>query len=433
MSAKPGTRISLQRRITFGLVAYLVLLGVGVVAFGWIVHEAAEQRAWESILRAELANYRRLSAEDRNYRWSDTESLELQVYAADDRSGRFAALDPGLHDEVEIDGVDYVVLVEADGDRRWVLALDISAIERQERGLASALIVLAILIVILLVISVAWGVGRLSRPLRTLAAEIGAIRPEVTGTRLPLDPDASIEQATVTNALNDFLDRSDAFVERERAFIDIASHELRTPITVIAGAAELALAQPGLIGEARGQVLRIQRAAAGVERLLPLLLTLAKAPERLTQLNHRFRLDELLPEIVDDHAHLLRDKALQIEIADLPGCELNAPMNIVQAAISNLLRNAIENSDSGTIRIRLEAAATLRIEDPGHQMSPEQLSQLYARLARGKGRHGGGIGLELIARLCTHFRWQLGFETVAAGGTLAVLDLRASLAEPGPA
>jgi signal transduction histidine kinase len=106
---------------------------------------------------------------------------------------------------------------------------------------------------------------------------------------------------------------------------------------------------------------------------------------------------------------------------------LRAPLNIVQAAIGNLLRNAIENSDSGSIRIDLSADGVVRISDPGQQMSPEQVSQLYARLARGEGRDGGGIGLDLISRLCRHLDWKLSFAALATGGTLVTLDLGASL------
>ncbi|HEY9253139.1 MAG TPA: ATP-binding protein, partial [Stenotrophomonas sp.] len=99
------------------------------------------------------------------------------------------------------------------------------------------------------------------------------------------------------------------------------------------------------------------------------------------------------------------------------------------AAIGNLLRNAIENSDRGTIRIVLSAPATVRIEDPGHGMSPEEISAIYARMARGNhsGR-GAGIGLDLIGRLCEHLGWQLQFESVEGRGTIASLDLSSSLA-----
>ena len=135
---------------------------------------------------------------------------------------------------------------------------------------------------------------------------------------------------------------------------------------------------------------------------------LAKDPARLARVSDRVALDQLLPEIVDDHRHLTRDKDLSLTLAPLPPCEILAPLPIVQAAIGNLLRNAIEHSDRGEITIRLEAPATVVIDDPGHGMTPEEISAIYARVARGGGeRDGGGIGLDLISRLCEHLGWQL--------------------------
>ena len=206
-------------------------------------------------------------------------------------------------------------------------------------------------------------------------------------------------------------------------FIDSASHEQRTPIAVNAGPSELALEQEGVPDAARKQMQRVQRTARDVEQLIALLLALAKDPSRLVAASDRFALDELLPDIVEDHRALTRGKQLQLALEPLPRCAIVAPLPIVQAAIGNLLRNAIENSDSGEIRIRLDADATVVIDDPGHGMSPEEISRLYAQVARG-GRDGGGIGLDLISRLCEHLGWRLAFASSPNGGTRTTLRLR---------
>jgi signal transduction histidine kinase len=421
------TRPSLQRRIIAGLLGYMLLLALVVIGFGYRVHEAAEQHAWEAILKTELADYLRRSAADPGYRWNDTETLALHASPADDASAPFAGLADGVHDEVPWNGREHVVLVHHQGTQRLALSLDISDIEQRERDLAAGIWVFAGVLVAVLAWGASWLVRRLADPLGSLAAAITRLQPESACARLPLDPDASQELAVIIAAVNGYLDRNDAFVKRERAFINTASHELRTPIAVIAGATDLALTDPRLGAETRGQLQRIRRAAGSVEQLLPLLLALAKSPERLQQSIAPFALDELLPEIVDDHRHLLGDKALAVALDPLPRCRLAAPLNIVQAAIGNLLRNAIESSDSGTIRITLSAAGVVRIADPGQRMSPEQISALYARHARGQDG-GGGIGLELIARLCEHLGWQLHFAAEADGGTCATLDLGRSLA-----
>ena len=228
----------------------------------------------------------------------------------------------------------------------------------------------------------------------------------------------------LADAFNDYLGRNERFVEREHAFIATSSHELRTPIAVIAGAAELALAHPDMPAVTRNQVLRIHRTARNVEQLISLLLVLVKDPSLLSAASERVALDQLLPGIIEDHRHLTQDKDLTLVLEPMPSCEILAPEAIVQAAVGNLLRNAIENSDRGEIRIRLQPDATVVIEDPGHGMSPEEISALYAQVARG-GRDGGGIGLDLIARLCEHLGWRLAFTSEPGRGTRTTLQLRA--------
>ncbi|KAB8314759.1 amidohydrolase family protein, partial [Tolypothrix campylonemoides VB511288] len=175
--------------------------------------------------------------------------------------------------------------------------------------------------------------------------------------------------------------------------------------------------------EVTSNVERVQRAARDVERLIALLLALAKDPARLARAAEPVALDALLAESVDDHRALGDGKALRLHLHPPQPSTLHAPPALVRAAIGNLLRNAIEHSDAGTVHVRLQAPATVVIEDPGQGMDPEQISRLYARLARG-GRDGGGIGLDLIARLCAHLGWRLDFAPAADGrGTVTTLVL----------
>jgi signal transduction histidine kinase len=310
-----------------------------------------------------------------------------------------------------VQGVDYFVV------------RDITGIETIEDALLLGSLGLAFIALVVIGVMVARGVRTALRPLSDLANDIGALSPDHAGQRVVVADGASSELHVITNALNDYLRRQDAYVERERVFIDTASHELRTPIAIMAGASELALEQPGLPAPARQQVQRIHRTARDVERLIALLLTLAKDPARLSRSNEVVMLHELLPDIIDDHRHLLAGKDLSIVVDELLPCTVSAPLHIVQAAIGNLLRNAIENSDRGEIHIRLDADATVTLQDPGHGMTPEDISRIYAQLARGGSREGGGIGLDLLARLCEHLGWTLSIQSAPGRGTISRLRL----------
>lgn len=420
---RPAT--SLSRRIGLGLLGYALLLGVAVLVHGLIVNETVERLVWRSLLDAEMDHMLARRGADPSFAWSDTETLQLFEFdrgaAPDDPLSR---LPPGVHDEVAYRGRELAVNVRDLDGHRMVLALDISDLEAQERELSSILVLSALGLVALLALAAAWGVRRLVRPLGELARRIARLAPEASGHRVELPAGSTVELAVIADAINAYLARAEAFVERERAFVDSASHELRTPIAVMGGAAEIALGHPDVPRGVADQLHRIRHAAHGVEQLVALLLLLAKAPERLAAMSDRVALDQLLPEIVEDHRHLCEGKSLRLELDPPPACDIVAPLMIVQAAIGNLLRNAIENSDSGVVRIALEAEGpVVRIEDPGHGMSPEEISRLYREHARGGGGGRSGIGLALIARLCEHLGWSLAIEPRNGKGTRVRLDL----------
>ncbi len=420
-----ATRSGLGRRILLGLFAYAALLSGAVLVQGFVVNEYAERLVWQSLLHAELNHFVERSKIDPDYRWSDTETLTLFDGGAPARlPAALRGLAAGVHDDILVEGREHVVMVRKLEGRPLLLALDISALEQREDDMAITVLGSAALMIVLLGIAIAWGVGRLVRPLSDMALHIATLQPDRAGQRIEVSDAASAELVVIADALNDYLQRNDRFVQRERAFLDSASHELRTPIAVIAGATELALGQPGLPPSARNQLARIQRTAREVEHLINLLLVLAKDPARLASASDHIALDQLLPAIVEDHRHLTRDKDLTLVLAPMPACAIVAPVPIVQAAIGNLLRNAIEHSDRGVITIRLHPPATVTIEDPGHGMSPEEISAIYARMARnGDGRDGAGIGLDLIARLCEHLGWKLAIASAVDRGTRTTLDL----------
>lgn len=421
-----AARTSLRRRILLGLFGYAALLTVAVTIHGFVVNEHAEQLVWQTLLKTELDHLLERRSEDPGFHWVNSDSIALyEDGGVSAIPAEINHLAPGVHDDVIVGGGERVVLVRIVGGKRLMLALDITALEEREFDMVLTVAGSALTLILLLGLAIAWGLNRLVRPLSSMAHAIGNLQPDKAGQRVEIPESASTELVVIADALNGYLQRNERFVERERAFIDSASHELRTPIAVIAGASDLVLDQGALTDAARSQLARIRRTARDVEQLISLLLVLAKDPARLASSSDVVSLDQLLPEIVEDHRHLTLGKDLNLVVEQLPHCEIVAPLQIVQVAIGNLLRNAIENSDRGGIQISLRPDATMVIKDPGHGMTPEEISAIYAHMARGGGgREGGGIGLDLISRLCEHLGWDLTFTSHQGQGTTTTLGFR---------
>lgn len=424
-------RRTLGRRTIHWLLGYVALATIALFAAVYFVHERAEHAVWSALLSTEMDSIVGRVRDETGYRWQDSDTLRL--FGDDEALGpELATLAPGLYDAIDVGGERSAVLVR-DVPRlgRLALVLDITDFEALESVVTRWSIVGGGTLILVTLLMASLGTTRLVRPLRRLADDIGGLRPEATQQRVEVDPHGSSELFVIADALNSYLARNEHFVDRERSFLATASHELRTPLSVMAGAVELALGQPGLPEGARLQMLRALRTSRGVEQLISLLLVLAKDPTHLAKGNDRIALDELIPEIIEDHRHLMKGKNLIVDNDAFTPCSVMAPIAVVQAAIGNLLRNAIENSDQGVIRVSLSPEATVAIEDPGHGMSPEEVARIHGQASRLAGRDGGGIGLDLVARLCEHLGWELRIRSEQGRGTCARLNMRAALDRGG--
>ncbi len=423
-SSATGRPYSLRRRLAVGLLGYVILLTLGVLANDFVVNESAERLAWESLLKAELDHFLNRRHLDPSYSWPETETL--QMFAIDPKQtphDPLLALPVGVHDEILIDGREKVIKIRDKDGQRFVIALDISDLEGREAHLRRIILVSAFVVVLLLGCLAIWGAGQLIYPLRELSDRIAALDPGNSDQHVALPTNASSELALISQSINRYIERNAAFMAREQSFVRVASHELRTPISIIAGAATLALDEPGTPDAVRKRLLRIQETTNDINELATLLLALAKDPARLADSREPVALHTLLPQIVRDHEHLARGKEVSIVIGELAECEVVVPLQLVKSAIGNLLRNAVENTHHGDVRVSLHDDGVVVIEDCGPGIPAEQISEIYTRLARGQGLHGGGIGLTLIARLCEHLDWSLSVDSSPGDGTRVALRL----------
>lgn len=308
---------------------------------------------------------------------------------------------------------------------RLITAIDIAALEDQQNFNAKLSMGWAGVFMLLIGASIAWLHANLARPVRDLAARMQAIDPRDGSARLPTTS-LREEIRNIAQASNLHLERVARFVERERSLLDQASHEFRIPIAVIAGAVDM-LAQMPLPAASRPALARIAQAVEGLSETMVALLYLAReapagaGPTELTVLH------ELLPRLAHDHEHLLRGKAAQLRVDHLEPTCLAAPEAMVRIAVSNLIRNAIENTQAGQVRIGL-AGGVISVADSGSGFDPGEAARRYRQsLQQAAPVRGQGLGLFLIGRICDRFGWTLAIEPGGIGGTCARLDVSASV------
>ncbi|AFT70832.1 Histidine kinase [Alloalcanivorax dieselolei B5] len=428
---------SLRRRINSSFLLVIILLTAVIAFHSYLSQSLLESQYWRIILESTLADLdadkplktRELPQVGPLHGWHiPTQGTEAPAPAP------FRTLPLGFQSRhIEWRGRAYVALVHPNGPGRVVLALDITELETQQnRGalLGALIAALSLLLAILLMRSLA---RRLSAPVKDIARRMASLDPRQAGARLPVDY-KEIEIHHIAVAANGYLDRVDSFIERERQLIDQASHEFRTPIAVIASAADVLDTLPSLPSTARRPLHRIRETVDNLHEIMAALLFLSREQHSGNDELDDCDLRQLIPKLIADHQHLLSDKPVRFQLAPLPPITLNAPDAMIRIAVSNLLRNAAENTHQGCIHVNLSTTegALLHITDTGVGFDPEQVARNYTRRlqASPKAGAGQGLGLFLSQRICEHFGWTLNFDSIPNGGTRATLDLSSSVATP---
>ncbi len=270
------------------------------------------------------------------------------------------------------------------------------------------LVALAILELLLIAVSlgllplaVRWGLAPLKRVLSAMGT-----RREADFTPLPLDY-VPVELRGLVGAFNGLLGRLDAAMQGIRRFTADASHQMRTPLSILR--AHVAALRSAKLppGPAQQSLADIDAATGRLQRLLTQLLALARAEgarEGEPDLRARVDLVEIARAASVEHAPLAVKTGvdLDFEAPDKAVVILSQP-DLAGELIRNLVDNAIRyNRDQGivTVTVRGDGAVVIEDEGPGIPVDARAIAfERFGRLAPGREREGSGLGLAIVRAL----------------------------------
>lgn len=424
MENRGGLRQRLGRAFLLQAILISVAAVIGVYAAAFAIEEVLVKRALEEEARYFWDHV----AEDPHFPLPDTRNLTGYLAPASDTRDLpqpLRELSPGFH-HLPTQAEFSVVYVTARGADRLYLVFDGESVG--QLALYFGLMPLAGVLIVLYLI--AWIAYRLASkaisPILWLAKEVEKFqpdsekRPTFSPNELPGRPDREV--VALSEALSTLTRRIDEFVERERNFTRDASHELRSPLTVIRIAADMLLSEQDLDHRARNSVMRIKRSATDMEELTEAFLLLARESDR------GFAAEPVcVNEIVEfelERAHyLLGDKPVRVDFqAD---CRLvtQASEKVLSVLIGNLIRNAFSYTDEGTVALRV-SGKELTIEDSGVGMPGEEVERVFQPFFRGgaRARGGHGVGLTIVKRLSDRFGWPVRLDSTLGVGTRVVVE-----------
>jgi len=217
--------------------------------------------------------------------------------------------------------------------------------------------------------------------------------------------------------------------EMQKRFVRFASHELRTPVTVGRGFAELIRdAQPG--SQAAQDAIVVLEEFDNLERIAASLLTLARVDERATVKPAVVPLSPLLERTVTRWRPAAdRDWRLSPTSAVVV-----ADRQRLETAIDSLVENAVRYTEKGG-RIGLAAhpdaeSVVIEVHDDGPGIPDEELAYIFESFRSGASRGGTGIGLAIVKTIVEAHGGAVSVENLPGGG--ASFRLRLPVQGPPP-
>jgi len=235
---------------------------------------------------------------------------------------------------------------------------------------------------------------------------------------VPGDVDWEVEK--LVSSFRSYSKRIQQFVERERTFTRDASHEFRTPLTVIKMASDLLLAEQDLDEYSKKYVTRIKGSAKDMEELIDAFLILARETDNEFEDQHIIVADLIAKEVSKSDV-LFQDKPVTVDIDQQFPLELYTAEKVVSIVLGNLIRNAVLYTNEGTVTIRIKEQS-VEIADTGIGMTEDQIKRIFQPYYRAEHtgktqRRGYGVGLTVVKRLSNRFNWRVKVKSKIDEGT----------------
>lgn len=271
------------------------------------------------------------------------------------------------------------------------------------------------------------------QPIRNIVQNVQKI--SANNLHLRLDTgNGKDEVSELAVTFNDMLSRLETTFESQNNFISNASHEFRTPLTIISGEAELGMQKAGASPELAASFQLILSETERLDHLVSSLLSLAQTGFDGKKLQWEpIRLDELLWSVKNTADQIYPDNKVCLDFNSLPDDADNltteGSLTLLKLAISNVVLNACKYSNNQKVVVQLTCSRkvlTVTVTDQGIGIPSRELSQVFVPFFRASNTgsyEGYGIGLPLTLNIIRLHKGSIEIDAKEMQGTTVRIHL----------
>ena len=366
----------------------------------------------------ELYNIQELLAADPDAALPRSASLSIYLQSRRHRlpiPNYLAKLADGVTHDIKVGDKAYHVMVAPVTNDRVYIQYDVTEIERSEELLEFILVIAWVVLLVVMFIIARILSKRLSGPIQQLSQELSCINPDQRGVKLGhrFEDD---EVGRIAQAFDSYTEKMDSYVEKQMAFAAMASHELRSPLTIVQTSADLISSRHD-DPDIQPHLEKISRASANMANMIHALLAVTRdQPTR--NAGQQVNLRSLVDEIIDNMHPEIRAKKISVDNNLASSVSIEADKTLITVVLTNLIKNGVKHSQQSSIRIDMQGPL-LTITDSGIGIDSDALQHIFDFGYRGQNSQGYGVGLYISKLICDYQGWSLELALNPEGGIIA--------------
>ena len=277
--------------------------------------------------------------------------------------------------------------------------------------LENILYILGFILPIILILSVIGGnflIYKSFLPIENILSQLKKINANDLSARLNSSKNED-EINQLVNEVNSLLKRLEASFEKISQFSSDASHELKTPLTIIRGEIEIALRKERSIDEYKDALNSSLNEIIIIEQTINDLLFLAKNEKDLIiEKQEIFYFDEIVDESINETKNFAKLHQIDIKLIVEDTIEFNGYSNLLKIAIKNILKNAIQfsykNSQVIVKNYKKDGFFNISVQDFGIGIAKNEQIKIFEKFyrtdkSRNKNSGGTGLGMSILKKI----------------------------------
>ncbi|PLY07205.1 MAG: two-component sensor histidine kinase [Arcobacter sp.] len=295
--------------------------------------------------------------------------------------------------------------------------------------LENLLYILFLIIPIMLIFSTIGGyflVNESFAPVERILKNLKKINASDLSKRLDITNNNNDEIELLTKEINSLLTRLEISFDKISQFSSDASHELKTPLTIIRGEIEIALRKDRSIEEYKDTLESSLDEVLLIQQTIDDLLFLAKSKDNLEDIEKEIYLDEITYEAGKELERFAKIKKIDIKYDISEAQQISGHSKLLKIALKNIIKNAInfshENSSIYLKNYSDKEYFIISVEDKGIGIPKKEQDNIFEKFyrtdkSRNKDSGGTGLGMSISKKIIDMHHSEISIESTEDIGT----------------